>query len=129
MHVGQELANVITIVINPLLKQIGDAEISDHLVSAPALQIGCVEVAYEADAIPPQREKFGQNPGRRLLTIGPLSGNRTRLGFNPSRTGSGGRRRPVRSCRRPIVPGCHTRTPAKTRHCALLFHCTACPDG
>jgi hypothetical protein len=60
LGVGQDLAEVIPVVVDPLVKQIADPKEADLRMSPAALEVGRAEAGYEGDALAAQAGQLVQ---------------------------------------------------------------------
>src|SRR5207237_4311723 len=75
LHVGQGLADVVAVVVDPLLEQIPDPQEADLGVLAAAIEIGLAQAAHERRALPPQPRQLVEERRDRPLAVAPRAGD------------------------------------------------------
>src|SRR5213592_3598681 len=76
LHVGQRLADVVPVVVDPFLEQVADPQEADLGVLAPTVEIGLAQTTHERDAVVPQPGEFIEQRGHRPRAVAPRAGDR-----------------------------------------------------
>src|SRR5579859_4227947 len=69
LDVGLQLAEMVSVVVHPLLDQVGHAHVANLLVGAASLQVLFAETAHERHRISSQRVELGKQVARRPLAV------------------------------------------------------------
>src|SRR5690242_11003943 len=74
LDVGQQLSQVVPVVVNPLVQEIAHPEMADLRVEASAREIAGLEPGNEGAAVPAERVELGGERLARALAVAPGPG-------------------------------------------------------
>ena len=72
LDVGEQLTEMIPVMVDPLVEQVADGQKPDLRVVAPALEVGGAEAGDQGDAVPAEPGELVNERIRGLLKLPPL---------------------------------------------------------